>query len=449
VDNGTATALAVDARVAPPHRLRSGLVWTLGGDGASKVAVLVLNLLAARQLLPTEFALYVGILATSLFASAFWDAGVSTLVSVEIARTTAPVLRVLGRALALRVPTLPIWGVVLVLGYAILARSQSVDPIVLIVFSIASVVASIEIPILAALRARLGFRDATLASAAGRWTTTALVAFVFLAGHPSEPLLVLALAHAAGEAVTALLGFALLHPMMPASRAGDWNPSRITLRRALPYASNSVLNIAYNRLDVVIVAALTSVGQFGAYAPASRMQDALYLLPGSLSVVAVPMMARYAAGRDAASHMEALLRKLWIGGAALAIPGSVVLFILMPQVISWLLGSAYAESAAPTRILMWSMLVATFGAPLLAVLIALDRGVDTTRAYLAAFTVSLLLHCSLDWWLGAIGAAIASLSRDVANLLVAAYYTRRALQLLRARGPEDKPPKTAPNNVVA
>ena len=194
---------------------------------------------------------------------------------------------------------------VLVLGYAILARSQSVDPTVLIVFSIASVVATIEIPILAALRARMSFRDATLASAAGRWTTSGLVAFVFLAGHPNEPLLVLALAHAAGEGVTALLGFALLHPMAAASRVGDWNPSRITLRRALPYASNSVLNIAYNRLDVVIVAALTSVGQFGAYAPASRIQDALYLLPGSLSVVAVPMMARYAAGTDAADHITA------------------------------------------------------------------------------------------------------------------------------------------------
>jgi O-antigen/teichoic acid export membrane protein len=347
---------------------------------------------------------------------------------------------VLGRALALRLPTLPIWGAVLILGYAILARSQGVDPVVLIVFSMASVLSSVEIPILAALRARLRFRDATLASAAGRWTTTGLVALVFLTGDAHEPLLVLALAHGAGEVVTALLGLALLHPMAAASRLGSWDASRIRLRRALPYATNSVLNIAYNRLDVVIVAALTSVGQFGAYAPASRMQDALYLLPGSLAVVAVPMMARYAAGRDAADHMEALLRKLWIGGAALAIPASVVLFILMPQVISVLLGSAYAESAAPTRILMWSMLVATIGAPLLAVLIALDRGADTTRAYGAAFMVSLVLHCSLDWWLGAIGAAIASLSRDVANMLVAAYYTRRALRGLRAHGPEGEPP---------
>jgi O-antigen/teichoic acid export membrane protein len=405
--------------------------------------VLLLNLLAARQLVPTEFGLYVGILATSLLASAFWDAGVSTLVSVEIARKSAPLGRVLGRALALRLPTLPIWGLVLALGYAILARSQPVDVAVLIAFSLASVLASIQIPVLAALRARLGFRDATVASAAGRWTTTVIVAIAFLVADVRPALLILAAAHVAGEAVTTGLGFALLSPRAAGTKAGDSGHSGITLRRALPYASNSVLNVAYNRLDVVIVAALTSASQFAAYAPASRMQDALYLLPGSLSIVAVPLMARYARERDAATHMAALVRKLWIGGAALAIPGSVVLFVLMPEVISVLLGSAYADSAAPTRILMWSMLLATIGAPLLSVLIALDRGVDTTRAFAAAFAVSIFLHCALDWWLGAIGAAIASLSRDAANVLVAALYTRRALRNLAAGGPNMPPTHTS------
>jgi O-antigen/teichoic acid export membrane protein len=415
----------------------------LGGDSASKAAVLLLNLLAARQLVPTQFGLYVGILATSLLGSAFWDTGVSTLVSVEVAKKSAPVVQALGRALALRLRTLPVWGVVLALGYSILARSQPVDAAVLIVFSLASVLSSIQVPVLAALRARLGFRDATFASAAGRWTTTGLVAVAFLAAGAREPLFILALAHAAGEAVTMGLGFVLLRPWAAYSRAGDWDPSRITVRRALPYASNSVLNVAYNRLDVVLVAALTSTSQFAAYAPASRIQDALYLLPGSLSVVAVPILARYAAGHDVARNVSALVRKLWIVGVALALPTSLILFVLMPQVISLLLGSGYAGSATPTRILMWSMLLAVIGAPLLGALIALDRGVDTTRAFAAAFIVSIVLHCTLDWWLGAFGAAIASLSRDGANVVVAAFYTRRALQRLGAGGPGMPPAQTS------
>jgi O-antigen/teichoic acid export membrane protein len=435
-DAQAATVTPSHTGVPSPRRLRTAIAWTLGGDSASKVAVLILNLLAARQLVPTEFGLYVGILATSLLGSAFWDAGVSTLVSVEVAKKSTPAAQVVRRALALRLPTLPVWGIVLALGYAILARSQPVDAAVLIAFSLASLMASIQIPVLAALRARLGFRDATLASAAGRWTTTGLVAVAFLTSGAHQPLLILALATAAGEAVTTGLGFALLRPWVAIARAEEWDPSGITLRRALPYASNSVLGVAYNRLDVVLVAALTSASQFAAYAPASRIQDALYLLPGSLSAVAVPVLSRYATGHDAARNMSALMQKLWIAGVALALPASLVLFVLMPQAISFLLGPGYADSAAPTRILMWSMLVSVVGAPLLAVLIAVDRGVDTSRAFAAAFVVSIVLHFSLDWWLGALGAAIASLSRDGANAIVAAWYTRRALQRLRASGPD-------------
>jgi O-antigen/teichoic acid export membrane protein len=399
------------------------------------VAVLILNLLAARELVPTQFGLYVGILAVSLLGSALWDAGVSTLVSVEIAKNAAPVRQVLARALTRRLPTLPIWGAVLALGFWILARSEPVDPAVLLVFSIASLLSSIQIPVLAALRARLGFRDATLASAAGRWTTTALVVCAFVAVSPRNPLVVLALATVAGEAVTTGLGVVLLRPWIAPARTDRWDPSAITLRRALPYASNSVLIVAYNRLDVVLVAALTSAGQFAAYAPASRMQDALYLLPGSLSAVAVPILSRYAAGQDAARNMAALLRKLWIVGVALAVPASLLIFVLMPQIISVLLGAGYEDSTTPARILMWSMLVSMVGAPLLAVLIALDRGVDTTRAFFAAFVVSAVLHCSLDWWLGALGGAIASLARDGANALVAAIYARRAFKRLEMGAP--------------
>jgi O-antigen/teichoic acid export membrane protein len=423
---------------APPRRIRAAIGWTLGGDSASKVAVLILNLLAARELVPTQFGLYVGILAVSLLGSALWDAGVSTLVSVEVAKNAAPVSKALGRALTRRLPTLPVWGAVLALGFWILTRSGPVDPAVLAVFSIASLLSSIEIPVLAALRAQLEFREATLATAAGRWTTTGLVAVAFVAVRSPDALIVLALATVAGEAVTTALGVGSLRPWAaPQSppRTGTWDPSAITLRKALPYASNSVLMVAYNRLDVVLVAALTTAGQFAAYAPASRMQDALYLLPGSLSAVAVPILARYAAGHDAAMNMTALLRKLWLVGVAVALPASLLIFILMPQLISVLLGAGYGDSTTPARIVMWSMLLAIIGAPLVAVLVALDRGVDTTRAFFAAFVVSAVLHCSLDWWLGAVGGAIASLARDGANALVAGIYARRALKRLETRSP--------------
>ena len=67
--------------------------------------------------------------------------------------------------------------------------------------------------------------------------------------------------------------------------------------------------------------------------------------------------------------------------------------------------------------------------------------------FAAAFAVSVLLHLTLDWWLGAVGAAIASLSRDAANGLVAAVYARRALRRLDAGGRMNHPPAPQPDLV--
>ena len=56
-------------------------------------------------------------------------------------------------------------------------------------------------------------------------------------------------------------------------------------------AANGLLAVVYNRIDVLIVGGLASVGQLSLYAPASRIQDALYLIPSSLESVAFPVMS--------------------------------------------------------------------------------------------------------------------------------------------------------------
>ena len=115
----------------------------------------------------------------------------------------------------------------------------------------------------------------------------------------------------------------------------------------------------------------------------------------------------------------------------LAVPAAGLLVVGMPTVIGVLLGPDYEASVPAARILSLSMIVAVIGGPVLALLIAAGRGPATTKAFVAAFGASLALHLSLDWWLGSIGAAIASLGRDVVNVAVAAYLARDLLRAAR------------------
>jgi O-antigen/teichoic acid export membrane protein len=217
-----------------------------------------------------------------------------------------------------------------------------------------------------------------------------------------------------------------------------WQSSSIALRRSLPFAANSILSVAYSRFDILVVATLTTTTQLAAYTPASRLQDALYIIPTALSSIALPYLSRVIAGPGGVQRARFVIRQLWRTGLVLTVPAATLLLIGMPLVISMLLGPEYEPSVPAARILSLSMFISVIGVPILALLVAADRGPDTTKAFVAAFATSLALHLALDWWLGSLGAAIASLSRDVANLAVAAYLARDLLRV--SRGDESAMP---------
>ncbi|MGZ3586609.1 MAG: oligosaccharide flippase family protein [Candidatus Limnocylindrales bacterium] len=401
--------------------------WSAGGDAAAKVAVLLVNLLAARMLLPERFAVYVGLLAGAYVAAAAWDAGIATLVNAERSRFRAPLRSLSRRVAQTRILTFPAWILVYAVATLVIGRAAGVDLPEVAPFVVVSLAASLQQPVVAALRADLRFRDATACVIAGRWATVAVIAAALLANTGGGGIALLGVAYAAGELV--VLAFGVERLVRHAHRAEDrtWDPARISVRAALPYAANGLLSIAYNRLDVILVAALTTASQLAAYAPASRIQDALYILPTAIASLSLPYLSRLADHEDATSEMTRMMRRLWALGLAFAVPLAFILIAFMPEAISAVLGSEYELAVGPSRILVWSMPLAVIGGPLLAYLIAVGRGVETTIAFAVAFVVSVTLHLSLDWWLGATGAAIASLARDGANVAVAAWLVWRLM----------------------
>jgi O-antigen/teichoic acid export membrane protein len=129
---------------------------------------------------------------------------------------------------------------------------------------------------------------------------------------------------------------------------------------------------------------------------------------------------------DARQSMWSMVLKLWILGLGLAIPATLLAVRFMPELIRLVLGPQYDSSTTAAQIILISIPSAVVGGPLLAYLIAAGRRTDTTVAFVAAFIAAVLLHSALDWWLGAVGGAIASGSRDAVNAVVAGALVWRA-----------------------
>ncbi|MFN8556267.1 MAG: hypothetical protein U0531_02590 [Dehalococcoidia bacterium] len=160
--------------------LLSALLWTLSGDLLSKVAVLATTLIAVRGLAPTHFGQFIGFSATAVLAASLWDAGVSTLLTREVAAGGLPARAAVLRTARLRLLTLPLWLLVFVVGAAVLTRGRPVSAAGLLAWAAASLAFGCHSVPLALLRGRLRFRAAGLTLLAGRLLTAALSATVLV-----------------------------------------------------------------------------------------------------------------------------------------------------------------------------------------------------------------------------------------------------------------------------
>ena len=225
---------------------------------------------------------------------------------------------------------------------------------------------------------------------------------------------------AAGETVTLVLAVVSLMPESPGPRG----VGHLSYRRALPYAANTFLAYIYNRLDVLIVGALAGPSALAAYAPASRVQDAMLALPGAVTTVMAPEVARRAHSGD--EEVRRLARRVAVRGFGAGVAISACLWLIAPALIVLLLGPAYEPSVGPTRVLIWFLPFAMVTSSALGYLIGTGRGRATTALFAISFGVSIGMHLSLDWWAGAMGAAVASLSRDPASAAAAWKHLRAA-----------------------
>lgn len=408
------------------------LSWTGGGDLLGKVALGGLTAVAGRGLSPRDFAIFVGLVASGVLAAAVWDLGASTLLSREVAASRASASDAMRQAAVFRLRTCWVWLVIFVPTVFVLIGAGASQAPAIAGIGIGSILSAISILPLAAARARGYYPQASACLATGRATSLAAVIPMFVF-RPPNALLWLGTALALGELVVLVFSVVLLrrsaHFPVAINKGGG---AIITFRKAVPLAVNSMLATAYNRYDVILLPALASLGQLAAYAPASRVQDVLFLIPSAFTVVATPHLSRLFGRTNTPEETGRAMRRFIAVGLAVALPVSALCFIFADSLLVVFLGPHYGAAVPSVRILVWFLPFATVEAPVIAALIAANRAGQTTVIFFVTFGAALILHLALDHRFGAVGASFASLVRDPVGLAVALILARR-LGLLSRR----------------
>lgn len=409
-----------------PLGLSRSLAWSLSGNLAGKLGLLLFTLLAAAAVDATAFGQFVGLQAVALMAAVAWDLGLSAITTREIAAGRIGLARAGPRLVRLRLEAAPIGVAAFAVGIWLLGRNMGLDPVVVAVMAAQSALVGVQVMVSAALVGTLDFRMAGIATSVGRWAATVAAALAVLSQGGS--LLVLALALCLGEIVVLAIGLARLRRANDLARV-DGVPTTLALshRAALPFAANSLIQMAYNRFDVLIVAAISSAGVVAAYAPASRIQDALLLFAAAAGPVAMPTLARlHAKETGSASASRATWARITIAAVVASLTLACVVWLVAPGLVPALLGESYRDSVGPIRIIVWSVPLIAFNSVLAATVNARRRPYHVTAAIGTAALTAVLLTVALVPRLGADGAAISATLREVPVALILIFGARRS-----------------------
>lgn len=221
-------------------------------------------------------------------------------------------------------------------------------------------------------------------------------------------------ANAAAAVLSGLLIIALAWRACPRPR----RPKRASLTALGRYAARvhvgSLGEIAYGRVDQMVIAALLSPRDLGLYVVGSTLARAIGLVSQTLVPLAFPRISAQAAHAGRLIVLGRYLRfALGLSAAA-----AVATALLAPWLLSLLFGSAYAAASEVTRILVWAVCLQVARGLLSHGMKALGRPGLVSRLTWIGLPVSLVATAALAWLHGLPGAAAGVLIGEAAAVAV-------------------------------
>lgn len=222
-------------------------------------------------------------------------------------------------------------------------------------------------------------------------------------------------------AVTGLVAASLLFGRESMRLSYDRNVMRELLGFGIRSHLGNVSNLLNERLDQLIISIFLAPAKLGLYVVAVSLTS-LTTLPGaSISLVALPSVARSAQNEERTRKIQRLLQIALITSVGVTIP----MLLLTAPIIGFFFGSAFRPVAGVARVLLLGSVILGMNRVLSAAARGIGRPLDAGVAEGLALIVTVLALAVLLPAYGLMGAAIAS---------VLAYLVSAGWMLHKARG---------------
>ncbi|WP_214325150.1 oligosaccharide flippase family protein [Nonomuraea sediminis] len=170
-----------------------------------------------------------------------------------------------------------------------------------------------------------------------------------------------------------------------------------------------LLQLVNDRFDVALLAAVASPSVLGVYAVASKLADLLRMPGLALTYVLYPSFARDPEG--AAKRTAGFMARAFVASAVVAVP----LVLLSGPVLPRVFGAEFAAAVLPSQIMIGGTVVTSVAGLVTAYLLGIGRPGANSISIVAGVVMTVALNLLLVPRLGAVGAAIAAASANLAT----------------------------------
>ncbi len=196
------------------------------------------------------------------------------------------------------------------------------------------------------------------------------------------------------------VGVGLVYSRHRLGRARYWDGYRKALRFALPAGLGTLFELATYRVDILVLAALSTTTDVGLYSVAVAYSEVLWLIPNAVSHVLVPHAAETPDPQSTARVTRTSVLVTAATGALLALIGSWLLPLLF--------GDDFSDAASAVPFLVLAAVLLSLWKLITAYLVAVGRSSAKATTAMTGAVLMLGMDFVLIPRMGIVGAAAAS-----------------------------------------
>lgn len=393
--------------------------WLIGERIIQMLISLIVGLLTARYLGPSNFGLISYATSFTAFFAVFCNLGINSLLVKELVDRPEQEGEVLGTALILRAVSSILSAIAIFAMVFVLDNGERTTLIVVTICSIGMILQVFEV-------FRYWFQRHLLAKYSAM---AALIAYVATAAYriiliiQGADVIWFALATSVDYIILAVCFFAFYKTLNGQRLGFSWEYGKALLSRSKHFILSGLMVSIYAQTDKMMLKQILDVEQTGFYTTATTINNMwCFILVALIDSMTPSIMEAHNYGHE--TTFQKKNRQLY----AIVIYVSFVaalLFNIFAELIVWILyGTAYLPAAMPLRVISWYTAFSYLGTARNAWIVSKNKQKYLTFLYAAAAVANVLLNFLLIPLWGASGAALASLAAQILTGFLLPFFIR-------------------------